>query len=138
MAGDDEMGGEMPDAATELIALRARNEALEHSLREARAASDRRAIQAELRAEAARRGMVDLDGLKLADLGDVTIDEEGVVHGAATLMTKLRRDKPWLFGAASSSSVAGAPAPAPNRAKMATEMTLGEWRSARAELLRRS
>ncbi len=138
MAGENEIGSETADPAGELIALRARNEALEHSLREARAASDRRAIQAELRAEASRRGMVDLDGLKLADLGEVSIDEDGVVHGAAPLMTKLRREKPWLFGAASSSSVAGAPVPAPNRAKMAMDMSLGEWRSARAELLRRS
>ena len=138
MAGDDGLIGDGPDAGAELIALRSRNEALEASLREAHAVSDRRAIQAELRAEANRRGMVDMDGLKLVDPAAVTIDAEGVVHGVQSLMTKLRRDKPWLFGAGSSSSVAGAPAPAPCRTKLATEMTLTEWRSARADLLRRS
>jgi hypothetical protein len=138
MAGDDGLIDDVPDAAAELIALRTRNEVLEASLREAHAVSDRRAIQAELRAEANRRGMVDLDGLKLVDPSAVTIDADGVVHGAQGLMTKLRRDKPWLFGAASSSSVTGVPSPAPSRTKLATEMTLSEWRSARADLLRRS
>jgi hypothetical protein len=52
-------------------------------------------------------------------------------------MTRLRRDKPFLFGAQSSSSVAGVPAAAAARQKRATEMTLEEWRLARAELLRR-
>ncbi len=134
MEGED---GQEADAAEELITLRARNAALEASLREAREASDKRAIQSELRAEAVRRGMVDLDGLKLIEGGSVSIDAEGVVHGAAAVMTKLRHDKPWLFGAPSSSSVAGVPSAAPVRAKLATEMTLQEWRVARAELLRR-
>ena len=138
MAGDDGLVGEPPDATTELMALRSRNEALESSLREVREASDRRAVQTELRSEALRRGMVDLDGLKLINFADVTIDGDGVVHGVQSLMTKLRRDKPWLFGAASSSSVAGVPAVAPGRTKLATEMSLAEWRAARAELLRRS
>ena len=138
MSGEDGTDGVSPDTIGEINALRARNDILEHSLREARAVSDRRAVQAELRAEALRRGMVDLDGLKLADLEDVTVDEDGMVHGAQALMAKLRRDKPWLFGAVSSSSTAGAPAPVAGRAKLATEMSLSEWRTARAELLRRS
>ncbi len=137
MADEDGLAKASEDA-NELIALRARNEVLETSLREARVSSDRRAVHTELRAEALRRGMIDLDGLKLVDPAEVTVDDQGMVHGAQTLMTKLRRDKPWLFGAASSSSVAGVPAAAPSRTKRATEMSLSEWRAARAELLRRS
>lgn len=133
MAGDDGQ-----DAGDELSALRARNEALEATLQEVRDGSDRRAIQAELRSEATRRGMIDLDGLKLIEGSEVTIDEQGVVHGVAPVLTKLRRDKPWLFGAASSSSAAGVPVAVATRSKLATEMTLAEWRTARAELLRRS
>ncbi len=134
MAGDDGLDGGAPD---EMAMLRARNETLETSLREAREASDRRAIQAELRAEATRRGIVDLDGLKLIDTEGIEIDAKGDVQGISAAMTKLRRDKPWLFGAPSSSSVAGVPAAAPARTKLATDMTLEEWRLARAELLRR-
>jgi hypothetical protein len=126
------------EAARELEALRAQNQALETSLRELREGSDRRIILAELRHEATRRGMIDLDGLKLADSDAVTIDADGVVHGVASVLTKLRRDKPWLFGPANSSSVAGVPDAAPVRTKLATEMTLAEWRAARAALLRRS
>jgi hypothetical protein len=126
------------DAGHELDALRAQNQALETSLRELREGSDRRIIQAELRHEATRRGMIDLDGLKLIDSDAIRIDPDGTVHGVAPAMTKLRRDKPWLFGAANSSSVAGVPETAPSRTKLATEMTLAEWRAARAALLRRS
>ena len=136
MDGDDSLEA-VPDAGEDMAALRARNAALEASLREARESADRRAIQSELRAEAMRRGMVDLDGLKLIEGGSVSVDADGIVHGAGAVMTKLRRDKPWLFGAPSSSSVAGVPAAAPVRAKLATEMSLHEWRVARADLLRR-
>ena len=137
MEGDEGLDASTPDAAEELSALRARYAALEINLREARESADQRAMASELRAEALRRGMVDLDGLKLIEGGGVSVDAEGVVHGAATVMTKLRRDKPWLFGASNSSSVAGVPIAAPLRTKLATEMTLQEWRVARADLVRR-
>jgi hypothetical protein len=137
MAGHDATAGAPDEVADELTALRARNETLQASLIEIREGSNRRAIHAELRAEATRRGMVDLDGLKLIDHGAVTIDDDGVVHGVQSTMTKLRRDKPWLFGASSSSSVAGVPETVPARTKLATEMSLDEWRVARAALLRR-
>ena len=138
MAGHDTASLTPDGVADELSALRTQNEALQASLRDLRDDSNRRAIVAELRAEATRRGMVDLDGLKLIDPDSVTIDDAGVVHGVQTTLTKLRRDKPWLFGAASSSSVAGVPEAVPARSKLATEMSLEEWRSARAVLLRRS
>jgi hypothetical protein len=137
MQGDCGQDASAPEASDELTALRAHNAALEASLREARESSDARSIQSELRAEALRRGMVDLDGLKLIESGQISIDADGNVLGVTAVMAKLRRDKPWLFGAPSSSSVAGVPAVAPARTKLATEMTLQEWRVARAELLRR-
>ncbi len=132
------MTAELPDGGdTELALLRSQNEKLELSLREARLDANQRLIQLDLKAEAVRAGMVDLDGLKLIDAGDVTIDDEGNVRGAAAVISRLRRDKPWLFPAQNSSSAAGVPSHAPNRPKLATEMTLDEWRAARAELVRR-
>lgn len=111
--------------------------ALEQRLAQVEAEARARVIRAELRAEAMRAGMIDLDGLKLIDTAPLKLGENGEVEGAATLMRDLKRAKPWLFGAASSSSTAAAPRTEPPRAKLATEMTEAEWRAARAELLRR-
>ena len=47
-------------------ALRQRAETLERELRETVAEAERRLIRAELKAEAVRAGMVDLDGLEAA------------------------------------------------------------------------
>ena len=130
-------GEEIPSDNDDVATLRARNEQLEASLKEARASADRQLVHLELKAEALKSGMVDLDGLKLIEHGDVSIDENGQVHGAASVMARMRRAKPWLFTPASSSSAAGVPVNAPGRPKLATEMSLDEWRVARAELLRR-
>jgi hypothetical protein len=59
------------------------------------------------------------------------------VEGAAQLLAQLKRAKPWLFGAASSSNPASPPAAQPMRQKLAGEMTTAEWRAARADLVRR-
>lgn len=120
-----------------LEGLKARAEALERQLREQNEAQAARLVRAELKAEAVRAGMVDLDGLKLVDMAAVRLNEAGEVEGAAMLMAQLKRDKPWLFGGFSSSSRASAPPAHPARAKLATEMTPEEYRAARAELLRR-
>jgi hypothetical protein len=110
-------------------ALKAHAEALERQLHEAEIQSAVRLRQAELKAEAMRAGIIDLDGLKLLDAS---------VQGEADVVIgKLRRDKPWLFGAASSSNTTSPPQAAPMKRKMATEMSIEEWRAARAELLRR-
>jgi hypothetical protein len=115
----------------------ARAAALEARIAEIEATTRAQVIRAELKAEAVRAGMVDLDGLKLVDTSAVTLDERGEVKGAAEVMAAMRRNKPWLFGAVSSSSGAAAPAPAAPRARLAGEMTYAEWQAARRELLRR-
>jgi hypothetical protein len=125
----------MTDATTEDAAERAA--ALERRLAEVEAQNQTRLIRAELKAEAVRAGMVDLDGLKLIDAGTVKLNEAGEVEGGAALMMQLRRSKPWLFGGASSSSSATPPPSRPPSAKLATQMSYEEWRAARAELLKR-
>lgn len=94
--------------------------------------------RAELKIEAVRAGMVDLDGLKLIDLDGVTLSDDGAVGDAAAIMDRLKRDKPWLFGKASSSSTAPVPKAEPARARHARELSEDEWREARAALLRRA
>jgi hypothetical protein len=90
-----------------------------------------RLVVANLRTEAVRAGMVDLDGLKLIDISAVRLGNDDKVIGGRKLMDDLRRTKPWLFGVASSSSAAVAPASQPVRQKTALEMTDEEYAAAR-------
>ncbi len=117
--------------------LRAETAALTRQLQEVTDAARTRVIRAELKAEAIKAGMIDLDGLKLIDPSEIKLDDKGEVEGAGALMSKLKRDKPWLFGAHSSSSRATPPQAQPPRQKHVTEMTAAEYRAARADLLRR-
>jgi hypothetical protein len=91
-----------------------------------------RLITANLQTEAVRAGMIDLDGLKLMDLSGVRLDENDKVVGGRKIMADLRRDKPWLFGVASTSSAATAPASQPVRQKTAMDMTEAEYTAARS------
>lgn len=110
---------------------------LEARIAEIEATSKARVIQAEMKTEAVKAGMIDLDGLKLADLSGVALDEAGGLVGGAAAIVALRRAKPWLFAAANSSSPALPPSAQPPRAKLATEMTHAEWQAARRDLMRR-
>src|ERR1700710_1182248 len=90
-----------------------------------------RLVVANLRTEAVRAGMVDLDGLRLVDTSSVRLGNDDKIIGGRKLMDDLRRTKPWLFGVASSSSAAVAPASQPVRQKTALEMTDEEYAAAR-------
>lgn len=90
-----------------------------------------RLIAANMRTEAVRAGMIDLDGLKLLDLSGLQLDDNDKIVGGRRLMTELRRAKPWLFGAVSTSSSAIAPASQPVRQKTAMDMTDEEYAAAR-------
>ena len=124
-----------PDAALENI--RARADTAERALAALQADTEARLVRAELKAEAVRAGIVDLDGLKLLDLSAARLNDKGEVEGAATLLATLKREKPWLFAPHSSSSTAAPPPAAPAKTKMATEMSDAEYRAARAALLKR-
>ncbi len=126
-----------PDEPDPLAQLRARADALEHLLAATQAETEARLVRAELKAEAIRAGMVDLDGLKLLDFSRLKLSKSGELDDAGTIMSKFRQAKPWLFGAASSSSPATAPPAQPPRKKLATEMTDAEYRAARADLVKR-
>ena len=116
--------------------LRARAEAAERRLEETTREAQSRVLNAELKVEAIRAGIVDLDGLKLLDLKDARLTSEGELLNATELMAQLRRTKPWLFGSTSSSSQASPPPAQPPRQKLATEMTDDEYRAARAAVLK--
>ena len=124
------------DAET-MDALRARAAELEQQVRNLSEQARTNIVLSELKAEAVRAGMVDLDGLKLFDASAVTVGESGEVTGAASAMERFRRAKPWLFGGASSTTTAVPPPSQPPRAKKAIDMTPEEYRAARAALVRR-
>ena len=120
-----------------LAELRARADALELQLATTQTDTEARLVRAELKVEAIRAGMVDLDGLKLVDLSDLKLTKSGELENASTIMSRLRQTKPWLFSTSSSSSPASPPPAQPPRKKLATEMTDTEYRAARADLVKR-
>jgi multidrug efflux pump subunit AcrA (membrane-fusion protein) len=117
---------------------RVRAESAEAALSQMQAQMTARVAQAELKAEAVRAGMIDLDGLKLIDVASIRLNQNGEVEDAASLLARMKREKPWLFGAGvSSSAAANPPRPEPPRSRHANELSHEEWLSARAALIRR-
>jgi|HubBroStandDraft_1064217.scaffolds.fasta_scaffold192148_2 hypothetical protein len=123
------------DSETNLLA---KIQKLETENHDALQHAERRVIISELKVEAIRTGMIDLDGLTFLDLTQVHLDENGNLSEAAELIIKLKQSKPWLFTTPSTSSIAEVPPSRPSRQKLATEMTDGEYRIARANIIRRS
>ncbi len=115
---------------------RMRAEVAEATLIQKQSEADERLKRAELKIAAIRAGMIDLDGLKLLDFGQVKLASDGTVPDAVEIIADLRKSKGWLFGAASSSSVATAPRVQPPRTRTAQEMTEAEWRAARTALIK--
>lgn len=110
-------------------------EEAEARVKAAETAANDRILRAELKAAALKAGMVDLDGLKLADLSKVKLLEDGSVDGADALMEEMKKAKPYLFGTPNSSSSSNNPPPPKDpKAKNAKEMTDEEYRAARAAI----
>jgi len=126
----------MSEDENDTEALRARADELEKKLQHILVTHRAQLLNAELRAEAIRAGMIDLDGLKLVDTGEMVVADDGRVDGAAEMMKGLRARKPWLFGERHSSSPGTPPPVRPAERKLATQMSYEEWRSARADLLK--
>lgn len=100
-----------------------------------KAASDR-ILRAELKAHALKAGLVDLDALKLADLTAVKLNDKGEVDGADKLFADLKTAKPYLFGAANTSTPNTPPSNTPPGAVKANEIKdPKEYASAEAAFL---
>lgn len=100
-------------------------------------AANERILRAELKASALKAGMVDLDGLKLADLSKVKLNDAGEVEGAETLMEELKKAKPYLFGSTTTTSnEVKPPARKDNEPKKATDMTKEEYAAERQKIAR--
>lgn len=109
--------------AAEAAAKKATEDATNTVTAAQKAANDR-IIRAELKASALKAGMVDLDGLKLADLSKVKLNDAGDVEGADALMEEMKKAKPYLFGASNTSNPSSTPPkPGDNAPKKVSEMT---------------
>jgi len=118
--------------------LRARLDKLERDSQENRRLNEKRVVLAELKVEAMRANMIDLDGLQFLDMSQVRLSEDGGVADSTELIGRLKRAKPWLFAAPSSSSIARVPPSGPTRQKLAKDMSEEEYRIARANIVKRS
>jgi hypothetical protein len=116
------------DAAT------AAEAAAETKIKDANTAAEKRIIRAELKAVAIKAGIVDIDGLSLADLSAVKLNDAGEVEGAEALIEALKKAKPYLFGTQSTSSTHKPPPVGDIKPKKAQDMTPDEYRAARAAL----
>lgn len=102
---------------------------------EANTKANDRIIRAELKAVAISHGMVDLDGLKLADLTKIKLDDDGEVVGAEDLMKALKESKPYLFKEGKSSSSTEVPPKKKDDSKKgARDMTPEEWKAEKKKL----
>lgn len=99
-------------------------------------AAGERILRAELKAAAKDAGMIDLDGLKLADLSKVKLNDKGDIEGAEELFAQLKESKPYLFGTTGSTSSTEKPPKKPDhgKPKNVNEMTDAE-RAAEAKKL---
>jgi len=127
------------DRVAAVTELRQRAELLERQIADLQKQAEDRLIRSELKAEALRAGMVDLDGIKLIEAPHLRINERGELEGGATVMEELKKAKPWLFSlqGPSSSSPSTVPPAQPPRQKAAMEMTDAEYRVAKAALVKR-
>ena len=116
----------------------ARLDKLEREGEESRRLNEQRVVLAELKVEAMRANMIDLDGLQFLDMSQIRLGEAGGVADGAELIGRLKRAKPWLFAAPSSSSIAKVPPSGPTRQKLARDMSDEEYRIARASIIKRS
>ena len=113
------------------VAEKAKQEADERVTNSEKTSNDR-IMRSELKAVALKAGMIDLDGLKLADLTKVTLEADGTIKGADEMLEQLKKDKPYLFGQQqSSSTTTAAPSPKPTTVKLAKDMTTEEYNAAR-------
>jgi hypothetical protein len=104
------------DATGALETLRTEHQTALNGLKES---ADTRVLTAELRAQAAKAGMLDVDGIKLLDTSTVKLDDKGNLVLPDQFFETAKTARPWMFGAPppaanSTSNPLNPPAPNPN------------------------
>lgn len=93
-------------------------------------AANNRIIKAEMKAEAVKLGLTDMDDLQLVDISAVTIKDDGTVEGLTEALNKFKEAKPHKFGQASSSHTDPPPRREDGPPKKVGEMTPEERKAA--------
>jgi hypothetical protein len=88
---------------------------------EAEAKFKAKLVELALMTEAVKQGIVDADGVKLADASKVTVDKDWNVEGAKEAIEALKQSKPYLF-----EKKEGAPPPPGERPGLRKSQTGGE------------
>lgn len=99
-------------------------QAAERAQADADTKATQRIIRAEMKALAAKEGMVDLDGLTFLDYKSISLKDDGSVEGGADALEKLKASKPYLFGSKSTSTTSKSAAPKADDAKPVDARTL--------------
>jgi len=128
---NSELAAKLKTSDESLNGLKTESEA---KLTAAQKASNERLLLAELKVAAKDAGLIDLDALKLADLTKVVLKDDGTIEGVDTLFKGLKETKPYLFGAASTSTAKEAPKADDQRVKTAKDMTKEEYAAALAKI----
>jgi hypothetical protein len=128
---------------TALAAAQAKIAELEAGTKDALTAAEKaandRVLRAELKAVAAKHGVVDVnDALKVLDLSGVKLDENGDVIGADELFEAAKKAKPYLFGTTSTSSTQKVPPAGDPKPKDVRAIDAKEYAAQKAALLKAS
>ncbi len=107
-----------------------------------RADAGKRVQEAELKTQAIRSGIVDLDGLRLANREGLSLSETGEVLGAEAVVASLRQQKPYLFAADRTGTATGTtaqlqrpPSPAQPSVVDARSLSREAWHAERDRLI---
>ncbi len=94
---------------------------------------------AKLEAHAIKAGIVDVDGIKLADLSKISVDENNKLIGGEELIEELKKTKPYLFLKVGASSTYAKETPKPSDAKPFNAMsaTPEEYKKHRELMMRK-
>ena len=111
------------------------DKATKEAVKAAEKAGAEKLVRAEVKAMAVKAGIVDIDGLNLADLSKVKFNDKGELEGGQEAIDALKASKPYLFTQPSTSSTTQPPKPDDKGGKKATEMDEKEYDAARAALL---
>ena len=130
---NSELAAKLKSSDESLNGLKTESEA---KLTAAQKAANDRVLLAELKVAAKDAGLIDLDALKLADLSKVVLKDDGTIEGVDTLFKGLKETKPYLFGAASTSTTTKTPEKTEPKEKKASEMTKEEYAAAKAKLIK--
>jgi len=88
-----------------------------------------------LEVAALKEGMIDVDGLKLADTSKITVDDKGNLVGTEDFFKGLKESKGYLFGKINTTNIDKVPKPGDQTSVDAREMKKEDYEAAKNRLI---